>query len=50
VTEAVSKQSPTIYTGSPNFSAASENGNDENELEIKGCSSLQQRAKRHQDR
>ncbi len=29
-------QHPTIYTGSPNFSTASENGNDENELEIKG--------------
>lgn len=28
--------SPTIYTGSPNFSKSSENGNDENELEIKG--------------
>ncbi|HEX4407250.1 MAG TPA: phospholipase D-like domain-containing protein [Xanthobacteraceae bacterium] len=29
---------PTIYSGSPNFSAASENGNDENVLEIKGNS------------
>lgn len=27
---------PVIYTGSPNFSASAENGNDENELEIKG--------------
>jgi phosphatidylserine/phosphatidylglycerophosphate/cardiolipin synthase-like enzyme len=27
---------PTIYTGSPNFSKASENSNDENVLEIKG--------------
>ena len=27
---------PTIYTGSPNFSASSENANDENVLEIKG--------------
>jgi phosphatidylserine/phosphatidylglycerophosphate/cardiolipin synthase-like enzyme len=27
---------PTIYTGSPNFSAAAENANDENVLEIKG--------------
>jgi phosphatidylserine/phosphatidylglycerophosphate/cardiolipin synthase-like enzyme len=27
---------PTIYTGSPNFSAASEHSNDENVLEIKG--------------
>lgn len=27
---------PTIYTGSPNFSTASENFNDENVLEIKG--------------
>jgi phosphatidylserine/phosphatidylglycerophosphate/cardiolipin synthase-like enzyme len=26
---------PTIYSGSPNFSASSENGNDENVLEIK---------------
>ncbi len=32
--------SPTIYSGSPNFSAASENGNDENVLEIKGNSRL----------
>jgi len=27
---------PTIYSGSPNFSTSSENGNDENVLEIKG--------------
>jgi len=33
---------PTIYTGSPNFSAAAENGNDENELEIKGNTRLAQ--------
>jgi phosphatidylserine/phosphatidylglycerophosphate/cardiolipin synthase-like enzyme len=31
---------PTICSGSPNFSAASENGNDENVLEIKGNSAL----------
>lgn len=29
-------KNPTIYSGSPNFSAASENGNDENVIEIKG--------------
>jgi phosphatidylserine/phosphatidylglycerophosphate/cardiolipin synthase-like enzyme len=33
---------PTIYTGSPNFSASAENGNDENELEIKGNTRLAQ--------
>lgn len=33
---------PTVYSGSPNFSAASENGNDENELEIKGNTRLAQ--------
>lgn len=33
---------PTIYTGSPNFSKSSENGNDENELEIKGNARLAQ--------
>lgn len=33
---------PTIYTGSPNFSKASENGNDENELEIKGNTKVAQ--------
>jgi phosphatidylserine/phosphatidylglycerophosphate/cardiolipin synthase-like enzyme len=33
---------PTIYTGSPNFSTSSENGNDENELEIKGNARLAQ--------
>jgi phosphatidylserine/phosphatidylglycerophosphate/cardiolipin synthase-like enzyme len=31
---------PTIYTGSPNFSKASEKNNDENELEIKGNTRL----------
>jgi phosphatidylserine/phosphatidylglycerophosphate/cardiolipin synthase-like enzyme len=31
---------PTIYTGSPNFSKAAENSNDENELEIKGNTRL----------
>ena len=33
---------PTIYTGSPNFSKASENDNDENVLEIKGNVALAQ--------
>ncbi|MBB4429444.1 phosphatidylserine/phosphatidylglycerophosphate/cardiolipin synthase-like enzyme [Bradyrhizobium sp. CIR48] len=33
---------PTIYTGSPNFSKASENSNDENVLEIKGNAALAQ--------
>jgi len=33
-------KNPTIYSGSPNFSASSENGNDENVLEIKGNSAL----------
>lgn len=33
---------PTIYTGSPNFSKASENDNDENVLEIKGNTALAQ--------
>lgn len=33
---------PTIYTGSPNFSAAAEHGNDENVLEIKGNARLAQ--------
>ncbi|XUM24086.1 phospholipase D-like domain-containing protein [Bradyrhizobium oligotrophicum S58] len=33
---------PTIYTGSPNFSRASENSNDENVLEIKGNTRLAQ--------
>jgi phosphatidylserine/phosphatidylglycerophosphate/cardiolipin synthase-like enzyme len=33
---------PTIYSGSPNFSAASEQSNDENELEIKGNTRLAQ--------
>jgi len=33
-------KNPTIYSGSPNFSTASENGNDENVLEIKGNSAL----------
>ncbi len=32
--------SPTIYTGSPNFSKSSENSNDENVLEIKGNAAL----------
>lgn len=32
--------SPTIYSGSPNFSASSENGNDENVIEIKGNTRL----------
>lgn len=32
--------SPTIYTGSPNFSKASEQSNDENVLEIKGNAAL----------
>ncbi len=31
---------PTIYTASPNFSAASEHSNDENVLEIKGNTAL----------
>jgi len=31
---------PTIYTGSPNFSKSSENGNDENVLEIKDNTQL----------
>ncbi len=33
---------PTIYSGSPNFSTSSENGNDENVLEIKGNATLAQ--------
>jgi phosphatidylserine/phosphatidylglycerophosphate/cardiolipin synthase-like enzyme len=33
---------PTIYSGSPNFSKSSENGNDENVLEIKGNTRLAQ--------
>ncbi|WP_025038406.1 phospholipase D-like domain-containing protein [Bradyrhizobium sp. DOA9] len=33
---------PTIYTGSPNFSKSSENSNDENVLEIKGNTHLAQ--------
>jgi phosphatidylserine/phosphatidylglycerophosphate/cardiolipin synthase-like enzyme len=33
-------KNPTVYSGSPNFSASSENGNDENVLEIKGNSAL----------
>jgi phosphatidylserine/phosphatidylglycerophosphate/cardiolipin synthase-like enzyme len=33
---------PTIYTGSPNFSKASEESNDENVLEIKGNARLAQ--------
>ncbi|WOH80325.1 phospholipase D-like domain-containing protein [Bradyrhizobium sp. BEA-2-5] len=33
-------ETPTIYTGSPNFSRSSENSNDENVLEIKGNTRL----------
>ena len=35
-------KNPTIYSGSPNFSTASENGNDENVLEIKSNPQLAQ--------
>ncbi|MCA1510195.1 hypothetical protein I6F31_04195 [Bradyrhizobium sp. NBAIM01] len=35
-------KTPAIYTGSPNFSKASENSNDENVLEIKGNTHLAQ--------
>jgi len=31
---------PTLYSGSPNFSKASENSNDENVLELKGNQAL----------